>query len=49
MNRDAKKSADELISDVIVPIEQNDIDNGKLYVLIKSQPNQSCTEYEESR
>jgi hypothetical protein len=42
-----KKSADELISDVIVPIEQNDIDSGKLYVLIRSQPNQSCAEYEE--
>ncbi len=43
----SKKGTKEFISDVIIPIEQNDIDNGNLYVLIRSRPNQSLTEYEE--
>lgn len=43
----SKKSTEEFISNVIIPIEHNDIDSGNLYVLIRSRPNQSCTEYEE--
>jgi hypothetical protein len=43
----AKKTSKEFINDVIIPIEQKDIDSGNLYVLIRSQPNQSLTEYEE--
>jgi hypothetical protein len=44
-----KKSTKEFISDVIIPIEQNGTDSGNLYVLIRSLPNQSCTEYGEER
>jgi hypothetical protein len=43
----SKRSTTEFMSDVIIPIEQNDPDGGNLYVLIKSWPNQSYMEYEE--
>jgi hypothetical protein len=44
----SKKSTEEFIKDVIVPIEQNSIDKGNLYVLIKSRPTQDYTEYQET-
>jgi|WetSurMetagenome_2_1015567.scaffolds.fasta_scaffold173223_2 hypothetical protein len=42
------KSAIDFINDVIIPIEQNNVESGNLYVLFRSRPNLSTYEYEET-